>query len=52
MAEAVAFAEAWLGPGWTATLTSPYGVQVELEQGKPPEFPPAPVKGKGGRATA
>ena len=49
MSEAVGFAEGWLGPGWTATLTNPEGVQVELEKGKPPEFPPTPIKGQGGR---
>jgi hypothetical protein len=40
MADAVAFAEDWLHPGWTATITNPKGVQVKLEKGKPPEFPP------------
>jgi hypothetical protein len=48
MADAVAFAEGWLQPGWTATITNPQGVQVELEKGKPPEFPPTPGKSKVG----
>jgi len=52
MADAVAFAEDWLQPGWTATLTNPEGVQVELEKGKPPEFPPTRGKSKSGRTTA
>jgi hypothetical protein len=52
MSEAVAFAEGWLGPGWTATITNPDGVQVELVKGKRPEFPARPGKGKGGGATA
>ena len=49
MSEAVGFAEGWLGPGWTAMLTNPEGVQVELEKGKPPRFPPTPGEGQGGR---
>ena len=52
MADAVAFAEGWLQPGWTATITNPEGVQVELEKGKPPAFPPTPGKGQSGRAKA
>jgi hypothetical protein len=52
MADAVEFAEGWLQPGWTATITNPEGVQVELEKGKPPEFPPAPGKSKGRPETA
>jgi hypothetical protein len=51
MAEAVEFAESWLGPGWTATITNPQGVQVELVKGKRPEFPGRSGKGKGGGAT-
>jgi hypothetical protein len=46
IADAIAFAEDWLEPGWTATITNPAGVQVKLEKGKPPEFPPTPDKGK------
>ena len=50
MADAVSFAESWLQPGWTAMITNPDGVQVELEKGKVPEFPPTPGKNKGRRA--
>ena len=39
MADAVLFAESWLQPGWTAMITNPEGVQVELEKGKLPVFP-------------
>ena len=46
MADAVAFADGWLQPGWTATITNPEGVQVELKKGKPPQFPPIPGKNK------
>jgi hypothetical protein len=52
MADAVDFAEGWLEPGWTATITNPDGVQVKLEKGKPPEFPPTSGKSKGEPATA
>lgn len=46
MPDAVAFADGWLQPGWTATITNPEGVQVELKKGKPPQFPPTPGKSK------
>jgi hypothetical protein len=49
IADAIAFAEDWLQPGWTATITNPAGVRVPLERGKPPVFPPTPGKSKGGR---
>ena len=52
MADAVAFAENWLQPGWTAATTNPKGVQVKLEKGKPPKFPPTPGKSKGRPETA
>jgi hypothetical protein len=50
MAEAVEFAEGWLGPGWTATLTNPRGEQVELVKGKRPVFRAGPGKVDGGGA--
>ena len=37
--DALAFADSWLGPGWSGTLTNPAGVQVVLEKGKRPMFP-------------
>jgi hypothetical protein len=49
MADAVVFAESWLQPGWTAWITNPEGVRVELEKGKPPEFPPTSSKSKATR---
>jgi hypothetical protein len=50
MADAVSFAESWLQPGWTATITNPEGVQVKLEKGKVPVFPPDDRQDQGGRA--
>jgi hypothetical protein len=39
MADAIAFAESWMGVGWVGTLTNPAGVSVALERGKRPRFP-------------
>jgi hypothetical protein len=41
MGDALAFADCWLGPGWSGTITNPAGVTVELEKGKRPKFPRA-----------
>ena len=51
MDDAVEFAESWLGPGWTATITDPRGVQVELVMGKRPKFPARPGEGRKGGTT-
>ena len=42
MADAVAFVESWMGPGWVGQITDPSGRRAELERGKPPRFPTKP----------
>jgi hypothetical protein len=41
LSAALAFADCWLSPGWSGTITNPAGVTVDLEKGKRPKFPPA-----------